>query len=643
MKRIQGQESDETEMAMQVLAWITCAKRALTTVELQTALAVEIGESDFDKSNLSDPIDIVSVCAGLVTIDEQSNVIRLVHYTTQEFFERNQSTWFPNANCYIGSICVTYLSMDIFKTGHCQTREELTSRVNHHPFGVYAAHFWSYHIRERESDGEQYIGEEAIIELLLDGPKVNSCVQIMDNVDRQLPPYEVRFRNKDYLPITTQLATAMHLAAYFDLLDVIRKLISAGGPVDCVDATGMTPLSWATQRNHPDVIILLLANGANPNIKDNRGMTPLFFATRSGHERALQLLLEGNGDLLHNDDMDRPLLHASARSGSEEVARLLLKHGLSAHAEDDDGHTPLFLAASIGHLNLVQLFVDWDRDIETQSIELDTSMSAAAQSGHEAIVQFLLNRGADPNNSHLQNFTPLMYASVSANASVVQLLLDWGVDLEIKDDRGLTALSHAVMGRSTESVIQLLLEKGADINTKDNASRGVVFYAASENRYNNLTVLFTSTNIRDIHHPDLYGRTPLHVAATRGHLQSVLTLLKSDGVDREAQDEFSCTPLSDAVVRKRSDVVKALETFSETSSQLAFESVDEATSQLEVEVDCDICGVDILKGEAFYYCTICSGADFDICEVCYHLGARCLDSSHQMGLRHERELDPWSH
>lgn len=128
MKRIQGQVSDETEMAMQVLAWITCAKRPLTTVELQTALAVEIGESDFDKSNLSDPIDIVSVCAGLVTIDEQSNVIRLVHYTTQEFFERNQSTWFPNANCYIGSICVTYLSLDIFKTGHCQTRGAYIAR-----------------------------------------------------------------------------------------------------------------------------------------------------------------------------------------------------------------------------------------------------------------------------------------------------------------------------------------------------------------------------------------------------------------------------------------------------------------------------------------------------------------------------------
>ena len=137
----------------------------------------------------------VSVCAGLVTIDEQSNVIRLVHYTTQEFFERNQSTWFPKANCYIGSICVAYLSLDIFKTGHCRTAEELTSRLDHHPFGAYAADFWGYHIRERESDGEQYISEEAIIELLLDRPKVSSCVQFMYSADRHLPPYEVDFRN----------------------------------------------------------------------------------------------------------------------------------------------------------------------------------------------------------------------------------------------------------------------------------------------------------------------------------------------------------------------------------------------------------------------------------------------------------------
>jgi hypothetical protein len=38
---------------------------------------------------------MVSVCAGLVTIDEESNIIRLVHHTTQEYFERSQNSPAP--------------------------------------------------------------------------------------------------------------------------------------------------------------------------------------------------------------------------------------------------------------------------------------------------------------------------------------------------------------------------------------------------------------------------------------------------------------------------------------------------------------------------------------------------------------------
>jgi hypothetical protein len=97
MERIEGQIADLKELAKQVLAWITCAKRPLTTLELQHALAVEIGESKLDEENISEIEDIVSVCAGLVTVDEQSHIIHLVQYTTQEYFERTQIVWFPSA------------------------------------------------------------------------------------------------------------------------------------------------------------------------------------------------------------------------------------------------------------------------------------------------------------------------------------------------------------------------------------------------------------------------------------------------------------------------------------------------------------------------------------------------------------------
>jgi hypothetical protein len=81
MTRISGQIKDQEELAKQTLGWITCSKRPMTTTELQHALGVEVGESRLDEDNFPEVEDIVSVCAGLVTIDEESGIIRLVHYT----------------------------------------------------------------------------------------------------------------------------------------------------------------------------------------------------------------------------------------------------------------------------------------------------------------------------------------------------------------------------------------------------------------------------------------------------------------------------------------------------------------------------------------------------------------------------------
>lgn len=53
-------------------------------------LAIEDDEPGID--------DLVAVYAGLVTVDEQSHVVRLVHYTTQEYFKRNWTRVLPDAH-----------------------------------------------------------------------------------------------------------------------------------------------------------------------------------------------------------------------------------------------------------------------------------------------------------------------------------------------------------------------------------------------------------------------------------------------------------------------------------------------------------------------------------------------------------------
>src|SRR5579862_8972169 len=115
MDRVERQGPKTQTFAKQVLSWITCAKRPVTTLEMRHALAVEVGASRLNQVDLPEIEDMVSICAGLVTVDEESDIIRLVHYTTQEYFERTQTSWFPDAHGDIATTCVAYLSFDTFE------------------------------------------------------------------------------------------------------------------------------------------------------------------------------------------------------------------------------------------------------------------------------------------------------------------------------------------------------------------------------------------------------------------------------------------------------------------------------------------------------------------------------------------------
>jgi hypothetical protein len=157
MERIEGQIGDQTMLAKQVLSWIIYARRPLTTSELRHALAVEIGEFKLDEENLPEIDDMVSTCAGLVTVDEQSDVIRLVHYTTQDYLERTWTAWFPNAQTEITKICVTSLSFNAFETGFCLKDEEFEAREQSNTLYNYAASHWGNHARGDAVETDQMI------------------------------------------------------------------------------------------------------------------------------------------------------------------------------------------------------------------------------------------------------------------------------------------------------------------------------------------------------------------------------------------------------------------------------------------------------------------------------------------------------
>jgi Ankyrin repeats (3 copies)/Ankyrin repeat len=321
MERINGQKPGLKELATRVLFWITCAKRPLTTSELQHALAVEVGEPKLDEENLPQIEDVVSVCAGLVTVDEESGIIRLVHYTTQEYFKQTRERWFPDAETDITKVCLTYLSFHAFESGFCQTDAEFEERLRLNQLYDYVAHNWGNHAREALTLSQQ------VIDFLESEPKTEAASQAL----LAIKWYSWQSAYSRSFP---RRMTGLHLAAFFGVYGAANTLIIRGQSPDLEDSYGRTPLSYAAEKGHEAVVELLVEKGAELEAKDkDYGRTPLSWAAEKGHEAVVKLLLDKGAELEAKDYNygQTPLIWA-VEKGREAVVKLLLEKGAQNHS-----------------------------------------------------------------------------------------------------------------------------------------------------------------------------------------------------------------------------------------------------------------------------------------------------------------------
>jgi hypothetical protein len=389
MERIESQAADSEELAKQVLSWIACARRPLTTSELQHALAVEVDEPVLDEENICQVEDMISVCAGLVTVDEESDIIRLVHYTAQEYFEQTQKKWFPNIQTDITIICATYLAFDKFNSGICQTDELFEERLQSNCFYSYASHNWGHHAREAFTLIPQ------VTRFLLRRAQAEASSQAL---------FAKKFYENGYSQWIPMQMTGLHLAAYFGAEESIRMLLGIVSQ-SVKDSYNRTPLSWAAESGHEAVVKLLLAQGVDPESEDKFGQTPLSLAAENGHDAVVKLLLaQDSVDPESKDNYGRTPLSWAAMRGHEDVAKLLLtQDSVDPESKDKYGRTPLSLAAHNGHEAVVKLLLAHDSvDPESKDKYGRMPLSWAAQYEHEDVVKLPLTRDSVLNFTGLE-------------------------------------------------------------------------------------------------------------------------------------------------------------------------------------------------------------------------------------------------
>ncbi|KAL1602368.1 hypothetical protein SLS60_005784 [Paraconiothyrium brasiliense] len=392
IQRIDGQLDGDKQRAKKVLSWITYARRPLTTTELRYALAVERDTAELDPENMPDIEDLLSVCAGLVVVDQESAIVRLVHYTTQDYFERIRDAWDPDALVYIASTCLTYLSFDLFKTGSCSSIADVHDRLRLNPFLDYTVQFWGQHALP-----VQHEVCDLACSFLLHKGSISCVTQVMERT-RHFD--DVRFyRHKNFI----------HLAAQFGLDSLLKKLLEK--------AEGKEMLLASSKRGYGD--------------------TGLFIAAANGHDKIVGLLIDRVGlNLIRGEDGDA--FQEAASRGHEQVVNVLLDNGADVYVQLASWRQRSLAARNSGCRSPIQ----YPSLIYAQARYYNRAIWKAAKNGHERVVKILLEKAVGINVQGGHNGNAFYAASEGGHEAIVKLLLQEGAKVDGKLRDG--ALGEAV-------------------------------------------------------------------------------------------------------------------------------------------------------------------------------------------------------
>ncbi|KAJ6183623.1 hypothetical protein N7519_004924 [Penicillium mononematosum] len=539
MSRIQGQLREQTELAIQTLSWLTCARRPLTSLELQHALAIEKGESSLDEENMPEIEDILAVCAGLVTVEDESGIIRLVHYTTQEYLERKKDVLLPSAENEISMLCVTYISFDIFGSGICESDEAFEERLESHPFYPYVVRHWGDHV------GVTRILHPDVINFLKDQARIDASEQTRLVVKHSIP--------NNWSQNFPREMTGLHLAALYGIEEAVSYFLQHQHPVDMRYNGGRTPLQCAISRGHLNLIQLLLAHGADPKGNGDLNNDPLSSAAALGHEDIVRLFLERGVDVNTPPGSDRSALIAACGKGRIHTAEILLNSGANIDAESQLFGNPLEAAAVAGHWELVTLLLEKGADPNSQESEIEPALQAASASGREDMVQILLNHHADINRQGGAYGTALIAACINGHEQITRILLDNGANPNSENGAFNSALRAASMN-GNQQIVQMLLDSGANINAEH--ERGTALMAAVAKGQCHIAKMLLENGAD----PNARGRphgTALHAAAAFGFVE-IAQILLDRGADSTIRAGVYKTPLRAAMMRGHREVAALL-------------------------------------------------------------------------------------
>ena len=286
IERIKAQGGDKSRLGMGALMWICHTERPLSPDELCYALAIELGSTDFNTSNIPSITTLVSCCQGLITADKGKSTVRLIHFTPREYLSAHPDI-FCRPHSAIAEICLTYLISRQVKALSADSRQvktlsadpwtALSALINDNPLLKYSPLHWGVHAKKEFSECAA-------------SPALQLFTEYDGHISVALLVARTGFRLDGY---TGSLWSALNCASHFGIVEVVDALIKTGYyDLNEGNCWGYTALSLAAEKGHEEVVKLLLRQEkVNPNKPDRGSRTPLSCAAEGGDEGVVKILL----------------------------------------------------------------------------------------------------------------------------------------------------------------------------------------------------------------------------------------------------------------------------------------------------------------------------------------------------------------
>ncbi|KAF3916608.1 Alpha-latrocrustotoxin [Dactylellina cionopaga] len=327
MERIQAQEFGARQLAFESLSWMAFARRPLTILELQYALAATKSTMKFGRSVLPERDWILTVCHGLITVDwprkpglpnspvsNATGIIRATNSTIEYYFQQTWHTWFPEAKDYLTKACILFLedpSFDYSKLGPSSSREDFNFMLQMDGFYQYAAENWGHHARESSDDPDI---DTLVLNLLRNPNLVSASAQVIIGE-------EDWFMNDDSKDKDIYAANEGDEA-------MVRLLVEKGANLEAKDNNGMTPLLLAAKKGHEGAVKVLVEKGADLEAEGRVyiKMTPLLLAVANNHQSMVRLLVDMGADLeARDDEYNETPLQWATRTKQKEIMNILVE------------------------------------------------------------------------------------------------------------------------------------------------------------------------------------------------------------------------------------------------------------------------------------------------------------------------------